>query len=121
MAMSESASDDRDTSASSDGSPLYLSGVCLVASIGGLLFGFDTAVISGTVEFVESKFLWSKLEVGWFVSSALAGWILGAAVAGTLSDRFGRKPILIVSEIPASVFAGTRLPGGTIPAGIAGP
>ena len=79
------------------GSALYLAGVCFVASLGGLLFGFDTAVISGTFGFVEEQFHLSEFQVGWFGSSALVGCIVGAAFAGTLGDRFGRKPILIVS------------------------
>jgi len=79
------------------GSAIYLAGVCLVASLGGLLFGFDTAVISGTVSAVESQFTLSKIQVGWFGSSALVGCIMGAAIGGMLGDRFGRKPILIVS------------------------
>lgn len=71
--------------------------VCFVASLGGVLFGFDTAVISGTFKLVEIQFTLSKLQVGWFGSSALVGAILGALIAGTLSDRFGRKPILILA------------------------
>jgi SP family arabinose:H+ symporter-like MFS transporter len=71
--------------------------VCLVASLGGLLFGFDTAVISGTVERITGQFGLSDLEQGWFTSAALVGCILGAAVAGWLGDRFGRKPNLIVA------------------------
>ena len=81
------------------GSMLYLAGVCLVASLGGLLFGFDTAVVSGTVELVEKRFFLDKVAVGWFVSSALLGCILGAAISGVLSDRFGRKPILVLSAL----------------------
>ncbi|MEX0610507.1 MAG: sugar porter family MFS transporter, partial [Pirellulales bacterium] len=80
-------------------SGLYLGGICLTASLAGLLFGFDTAVISGTFEFVEEQFHLTKLQVGWFGSSALLGCILGAAVAGMLGDRFGRKPILIISAV----------------------
>ncbi len=79
------------------GSARYLAGVCAVASLGGLLFGFDTAVISGTFKFVEKQFELSKPAVGWFGSSALVGCIIGAALAGMLGDRHGRKPILLVS------------------------
>jgi SP family arabinose:H+ symporter-like MFS transporter len=82
-----------------EGSRWLLASVCLVASLGGLLFGFDTAVISGTFGFVEQQYGLTKFEVGWFGSSALVGCILGAAVAGTLSDRFGRKPVLIVAAV----------------------
>ena len=82
-----------------NGSPLYLAAVCLVASLGGLLFGFDTAVISGTVGFVETQFALSKLQLGWFGSSALLGCVLGAALGGAMGDRFGRKPILIFSAL----------------------
>jgi SP family arabinose:H+ symporter-like MFS transporter len=84
-----------DADAPAHGSPLFLAAVCLVASLGGFLFGFDTAVISGTVGFVERQFGLSKIAVGWFGSAALVGCILGASVAGWFGDRFGRKPILI--------------------------
>ena len=86
-----------ESDASIKGNAWYLAMICLVASIGGLLFGFDTAVISGTFGFVEAQFSLSKFEVGWFGSSALVGCILGAAMAGWLTDRFGRKPVLIVA------------------------
>ena len=79
------------------GIPWYLALICLVASIGGLLFGFDTAVIAGTVGFVETQFELTKLGLGWFGSAALVGCIVGAATAGMLGDRFGRKPVLIVA------------------------
>lgn len=77
----------------------YLALICLVASMGGLLFGFDTAVISGTVGMVEVQFGLSKLEVGWFTSSALIGCILGAIVAGVLGDKYGRKPVLAFASL----------------------
>lgn len=108
-----------------NGSKGYLALVCFVASLGGLLFGFDTAVISGTFGFVEQQFGLSKLMVGWFGSSALVGSILGALIAGSLSDRYGRKPILILagvfffisalgSAIPPTfnILIGARLIGG---------
>ena len=73
--------------------------VTFVASLGGVLFGFDTAVISGTFGMVETQFGLSKLQVGWFGSSALIGAIAGALIAGKLSDQYGRKPILLLSAI----------------------
>lgn len=77
----------------------YLWRICLVASLGGILFGFDTAVISGTFGMVEEQFALSKIQVGWFGSSALVGAIVGAFFAGGLSDRWGRKPILMLSAL----------------------
>jgi SP family arabinose:H+ symporter-like MFS transporter len=94
-----------------DGNRGYLAMVCIVASLGGLLFGFDTAVISGTVGKVEAQFELSKLALGWFTSSALVGCILGALVAGILGDKYGRKPVLIVA---AALFFISAL-GCTIP------
>lgn len=82
-----------------NGNKAFLSLICFVASLGGVLFGFDTAVISGTFGMVESQFTLSKIEVGWFASSALVGAIAGALVAGTLSDRFGRKPVLVIAAL----------------------
>lgn len=81
------------------GGAWYLGQICLVASLGGILFGFDTAVISGTVEQVKLQFALTVLMEGWFASSALVGCILGAAIAGLLADRFGRKPILIIAAV----------------------
>jgi SP family arabinose:H+ symporter-like MFS transporter len=82
-----------------DGNFRYLALVCVVASLGGLLFGFDTAVISGTVGMVESQFGLSKLALGWFTSSALVGCIVGALVAGGLGDKYGRRPVLMGAAI----------------------
>lgn len=85
--------------ASSNAQTAYLALVCLVASLGGLLFGFDTAVISGTVEAVKQQYALTELWEGWFTSSALVGCILGAAVSGIVSDRFGRRPVLIMAGV----------------------
>jgi MFS transporter, SP family, arabinose:H+ symporter len=81
----------------------YLLCLVLIASLGGFLFGYDTAVISGTIGFVKEKFALDAVMEGWYVSSALVGCLVGVAVAGFLSDRFGRKRILLLSAILFSV------------------
>jgi SP family arabinose:H+ symporter-like MFS transporter len=80
-------------------SSMYLYLVCLVAALGGFLFGFDTAVISGTVSLVKSGFGLSAVSEGWFVSCALLGCIIGVSVSGKLSDSYGRKIVLIISAV----------------------
>jgi len=93
------------------GDKKYLAIICFVASLGGVLFGFDTAVISGTFSMVEAQFSLSKLEAGWFTSSALVGAITGALIAGGLSDRFGRKPILLLAALLFFISAlGSAIP-----------
>lgn len=84
---------------SSPKSTLFLIAITLVATLGGLLFGFDMAVISGVLPFVKQQFSLSPAAEGWFVSSALVGCIIGVAFAGELSDRFGRKKLLMLSAI----------------------
>lgn len=64
---------------------------CATAALGGLLFGYDTAVIAGTVEFLQFHFELSDIMLGWAVSSALLGCMAGAAGAGWMGDRIGRK------------------------------
>lgn len=71
----------------------------LVASLGGLIFGFDTAVISGTTEALKAQFSLSDSALGWAVGVALLGTILGALTAGQPADRFGRKKVLFVIGI----------------------
>lgn len=81
------------------GSILYVAALSLVAALGGLLFGYDTAVISGAIGFMRTRFEMSAMMTGWAASSALAGCILGALFAGYLSDRFGRKKIMLLSAV----------------------
>jgi len=79
--------------------------ISLIAALGGFLFGFDTAVISGTVTFVRSQFSLDAVAEGWFVSSALLGCIIGVAFTGILSDRFGRRRVLSLSARQFAVSA----------------
>ncbi len=73
--------------------------VSVVAALGGLLFGYDTAVISGVIGFLQTKFDLSPAMVGWAASSAIWGCVFGAMFAGYLSDVFGRKKVLIVTAV----------------------
>ncbi len=82
-------------------------GLTFVASLGGLLFGYDTAVISGAVSAIDANFVtplhwsedWTGWLSGWTISCALLGCVIGAAVAGPLSTAFGRKGALLVSAV----------------------
>jgi sugar porter (SP) family MFS transporter len=77
----------------------YIVFLSLVAAIGGLLFGYDTAVISGTIDQVTSQFNLTVMEQGWFVGCALIGSILGVAFAGILSDRLGRRITMFIAAL----------------------
>ncbi len=79
------------------GNKLYLYAVTLVAAVGGLLFGFDIGVISGTIPFITSHFNLNVHLEGFVVSNLLLGSFVGAGFAGMLSDRYGRKIILILA------------------------
>lgn len=84
---------------------LYVSFLSVVAALGGFLFGYDTAVISGTVSQVSTQFNLSTLQSGWYVGCALVGSISGVIFAGALSDKLGRKKTMILSAILFSVSA----------------
>jgi SP family sugar porter-like MFS transporter len=72
--------------------------ICLVAAMGGLLFGYDWVVIGGAKPFFERYFdLTSPSQKGWANSCALVGCLLGAILSGGLSDKFGRKRLLILA------------------------
>jgi SP family arabinose:H+ symporter-like MFS transporter len=78
---------------------------------GGLLFGYDTAVISGAIGFLQKRFELDPKWTGWAASSALLGCVIGVAFAGVLSDRLGRKKTLIIAAILFLVSGiGTALP-----------
>lgn len=74
----------------------YLYFICLIATMGGLMFGFDIAIISGAVPFIQPYFGWNELQLGWGVSSLLVGAIVGSFGSGILTDKYGRKRVLIV-------------------------
>ncbi len=94
-----------------EGSLAYVAGVSIVAALGGLLFGYDTAVISGAIGFLQQRFALSPAWVGWAASSALVGCMLGVAGAGVLSDRLGRKKVLLLAAVFYLISAvGTALP-----------
>jgi len=93
------------------GSLVYVMLVCLAAALGGLLFGYDTGVINGAIGPLEAHFALDAQAKGWATGCALLGCAIGAAVAGVLSDRLGRKKVLIISVILFFVSAvGTALP-----------
>ena len=78
---------------------LYVVFLAGVAALGGFLFGYDTAVISGTIGSVATQFNLNDVSTGWYVGCALVGSIFGVAIAGKLSDQFGRKGILLFSAV----------------------
>jgi len=82
-----------------------------VATLGGLLFGYDTAVISGGIGFLKQCFSLNEWQEGWAASSALLGCVVGVGLAGLMSDRFGRRMALIAAAVCFLVSAlGTALP-----------
>jgi MFS transporter, SP family, arabinose:H+ symporter len=83
----------------SQGSVPYLLFCCFASALGGLLFGYDLFVISGAKDLVVQRFGLSSLMEGWFVSSAMVGAMLGCLLAGTSSDRFGRKKVLFAASL----------------------
>ena len=89
----------------------YVLRLALVAAMGGLLFGYDTAVISGAIGFLRTKFELTAAWMGWAASSALVGCVIGCLFAGMLSDWIGRKKTLILAALFFIVSAvGSALP-----------
>lgn len=88
-----------------EGSLPYILLLTVVAALGGLLFGYDTAVIAGAIDYLQEKFALSPGMKGWTTSNILLGCAVGAAFAGPLSDAFGRKRILILAAVFFAVSA----------------
>ena len=107
------------------GSKAYLISIVMVAVLGGLLFGYDTAVISGAEKGLQAFFMESKdftYTDGWhgFTSaSALIGCIIGSALSGFLATNLGRKKSLIVAGLLFFISAlGSMEPGANCPSSI---
>lgn len=83
----------------------YVFFLALVAALGGLLFGYDTAVISGTIDQVSGQFGLDVIQQGWYVGCALIGSIAGVSVAGIMSDRWGRKPTMFIAALLFTISA----------------
>lgn len=77
----------------------YIYRINAVAALGGVLFGFDTAIISGTIHFFSQHFQLNDLQTGWAVGCISLGAAAGALVSGRLSDRVGRKKMLLLSAL----------------------
>ena len=103
----------------------YVYLISAVAALGGLLFGFDTAVINGALVFLKKEFMLNDLQTEIAASSILLGCVFGAGFAGGLTDRFGRKRLLfsaaalfLISALGAALpnnltqFAVARFIGG---------
>ena len=83
----------------------YVITITFIAALGGFLFGFDTAVISGANPFIQKYFQLNDISLGWAVSSVIVGCIIGAFSAGFVSDALGRKKVLIGTGFVAAVAA----------------
>jgi sugar porter (SP) family MFS transporter len=89
----------------------YLLPVCLVATLGGLLFGYDTGVISGAIEPLATRFHLGGFMKGWASGCVLIGCAAGVLLVGPLSDRFGRRPAMFLAAAMFLVSAvGAALP-----------
>lgn len=89
----------------------YLLPICLVATLGGLLFGYDTGVISGAIEPLTARFGLSDFMKGWASGCVLVGCAAGVLLVGPISDRFGRKPAMFLAALMFLISAiGTAIP-----------
>lgn len=89
----------------------YLLAISFVSTIGGFLFGYDTAIISGCNSFLETQYNLTAGMLGWVVSSALLGTILGCIISGRITDKYGRKKALLLAASCLTISAvGSMLP-----------
>ena len=89
----------------------YILKVTIVAALGGLLFGYDTAVIAGAIGYLQTRFELSAAMVGWAASSAIWGCVIGVLGTGFLSDKFGRKKVMILTAVLFAISAiGSAIP-----------
>ena len=86
--------------------------VSMVVALGGFLMGFDASVISGVVGFIELEFALTKIQLGWSVASLTLTATLAMLIAGPLSDRIGRRPVL---KIAAALFAVSAVASAVAP------
>ncbi|MBV4429226.1 sugar porter family MFS transporter [Clostridium tyrobutyricum] len=73
--------------------------IYIFGALGGLLFGYDTGVISGAILFIQKQMNLDSWQQGWVVSAVLLGAVLGAAIIGPMSDKYGRKKLVMLSSI----------------------
>lgn len=93
----------------------YLLPICLVATLGGLLFGYDTGVISGAIEPLTARFGLTDFMKGWASGCVLIGCAAGVLLVGPLSDRFGRKLAMFLAALMFLASAiGTALPNDIV-------
>lgn len=83
----------------------YILRICGIAALGGILFGYDTAVISGAIEALKTYFDLSPAETGWAVSNVVVGCVVGAFGAGPLAGRYGRKKALMLAALLFTISA----------------
>ena len=86
--------------------------ISLIVALGGFLMGFDASVISGVVGFIELEFSLTKIQLGWSVASLTLTATLAMMIAGPLSDRLGRRPVL---KIAAALFAVSAIASAVAP------
>lgn len=85
--------------AGTQGRSVFVALISLAAATGGLLFGIETGVVSGAQQFFEREFNLDQKTLGWIVGIMSVGCMIGAGLSGFLSDRFGRKKVLLLAAV----------------------